>query len=94
MKVLKLDVAGDYLIMAATLMAIKSKLLLPKQELAFDDEALEYFEEGQDPREALVEQLLEYQKYKEAAVVLNYFLVCLLNHQKKKWLQLLWQCLN
>lgn len=71
MKVLKLDVAGDYLIMAATLMAIKSKLLLPKQELAFDDETLEYFEEGQDPREALVEQLLEYQKYKEAAVVLK-----------------------
>ncbi|WP_034549978.1 segregation/condensation protein A [Carnobacterium funditum] len=71
MKVLKLDVAGDYLIMAATLMAIKSKLLLPKQELVYDDETVDYFEEGHDPREALVEQLLEYQKYKEAAVILK-----------------------
>lgn len=68
---LSLDIAGDYLVMAATLMAIKSKLLLPKQELGFDDEAVDLFEEGQDPREALVEQLLEYQKYKEAAILLK-----------------------
>ncbi|MCA9766306.1 MAG: segregation/condensation protein A [Carnobacterium sp.] len=71
MKVLKLDSAGDYLVMAATLMAIKSKLLLPKQEMIIGDEALVFFEEGQDPRDALVEQLLEYQKYKKAAVVLK-----------------------
>ncbi|WP_414838471.1 segregation/condensation protein A [Carnobacterium sp. TMP28] len=71
MKVLKLDSAGDYLVMAATLMAIKSKLLLPKQEMILDDEGLDFFEEGQDPRDALVEQLVEYQKYKKAAVVLK-----------------------
>ncbi len=72
MKVLKLDVAGDYLIMAATLMAIKSHLLLPKQELTFDDETLDYFEGGQDPRESLVEQLIEYRKYKKAAEPMQY----------------------
>ncbi|MGB6178390.1 segregation/condensation protein A [Carnobacterium sp.] len=71
MKVLQLDVAGDYLIMAATLMAIKSNLLLPKKELDLEDEVLDYFEEGQDPRDALIEQLLEYQKYKEAAIILK-----------------------
>lgn len=70
MKVLELDIAGDYLVMAATLMAIKSKLLLPKQELVLDTE-LELIEEGEDPRDALVEQLLEYQKYKKAAAVLK-----------------------
>lgn len=68
MKMLELDVAGDYLIMAATLMAIKSKLLLPKPEL---DEEEDFYEEGIDPREALVDQLLEYQKYKQAASMLK-----------------------
>lgn len=49
MKVLQLDVAGDYLVMAATLMAIKSKLLLPKQEIdaAQDDEG--FYDSGEDP---------------------------------------------
>lgn len=63
MKTLELEVAGEYLVMAATLMAIKSKMLLPKQELEedYDDE----YEE--DPRDALVAQLLEYRKYKYAA---------------------------
>lgn len=70
MKVFELDVAGDYLVMAATLMAIKSKLLLPKQELLLDEE-LDLYEAGEDPREALVEQLLEYQKYKKVANVLK-----------------------
>lgn len=69
--VLSLDSAGDYLVMAATLMAIKSKWLLPKPELNFDDEEAGLYEEGQDPREALIEQLLEYQKYKEAAILLK-----------------------
>ena len=49
--------------MAATLMAIKSKTLLPVQEFVTDDEEL--WEE--DPREELVTQLLEYRKYKYAA---------------------------
>ncbi|MGY3777608.1 segregation/condensation protein A [Isobaculum melis] len=67
MKELQLDIASDYLVMAATLLAIKSKMLLPKQELAIDEEDEGYFETGDDPREALVEQLLEYRKYKYAA---------------------------
>lgn len=68
MKMLELDVAGDYLIMAATLMSIKSKLLLPKPEL---EEEENFYEEGIDPRDALVDQLLEYQKYKQAASMLK-----------------------
>ncbi|MDT1996361.1 segregation/condensation protein A [Carnobacterium divergens] len=71
MKELELDIAGDYLVMAATLMAIKSKMLLPKQELILDDEDESFYEDGEDPRDALVEQLLEYRKYKYAATVLK-----------------------
>ena len=67
MKTLELEVAGEYLVMAATLMSIKSQMLLPKPELDFDYED----EEGEDPREALVQQLLEYRKYKYAASVLS-----------------------
>lgn len=70
MKHLQLEVAGDYLVMAATLMSIKSKLLLPKVELLLDDGG-EFEEEEQDPRAALVEQLLEYRKFKYAASVLH-----------------------
>lgn len=60
MKVLSLDVAGEFLVIAATLTAIKSKMLLPPSEDAEE-------EEGEDPRAELIEHLLEYQKYKEAA---------------------------
>ncbi|MDR0846384.1 MAG: segregation/condensation protein A [Lactobacillales bacterium] len=73
MKVLDLDVIGDYFVMAATLMSIKAKLLLPKQELELEEGEL--FEggdeDGIDPREALVEQLLEYRKFKYAAAMLK-----------------------
>ncbi len=66
MKELKLDVASEFLVMAATLLAIKSKMLLPKHEEALDDEDQEIsFEE--DPRDELVERLIEYRKFKEAA---------------------------
>src|SRR5215207_4666422 len=65
MKHLDISVAGDFLVMAATLIEIKSKMLLPK-ELA-DEEAEEELE---DPREALVRQLLEHQKFKNAAQML------------------------
>jgi segregation and condensation protein A len=66
MSVLKLDVASEFLVMAATLLVIKSKMLLPKHEELFDDEDPGIsFEE--DPREELVERLIEYRKYKEAA---------------------------
>ncbi|MDP4083812.1 MAG: segregation/condensation protein A [Bacillota bacterium] len=61
---LKLDVASEFLVMAATLLAIKSKMLLPKQEeVLFEDE----YEIEEDPRDELVEKLIEYRKYKEAA---------------------------
>ncbi|WP_141993595.1 segregation/condensation protein A [Bacillus sp. B4EP4a] len=66
MQHLELDVASEYLVMAATLLAIKSKTLLPKHEdeLMIDEDG-EIFEE--DPRDELVEKLLEYKKYKNAA---------------------------
>ncbi|WP_141433387.1 segregation/condensation protein A [Bacillus sp. 03113] len=66
MKELELDVASEYLVMAATLLAIKSKMLLPKheEEQLEDDEFLEMED---DPRDELVEKLIEYRKYKEAA---------------------------
>lgn len=69
MKLVELDTAGDYLVMAATLMSIKSNLLLPQQRMINDEE--EFYEDREDPRSALVEQLLEYQKYKQAAIVLR-----------------------
>lgn len=59
----QLEVAGDYFVMAATLMNIKSQMLLPASPV--DEEAGEEVQE--DPREELVEQLLEYQRYKRAA---------------------------
>ncbi|MGX7029948.1 segregation/condensation protein A [Vagococcus zengguangii] len=68
MKELQLEVAGEYMVMAATLMSIKSKMLLPKQELIFNDDDLMAEE---DPRDALVAQLLEYRKFKYAAGVLK-----------------------
>jgi segregation and condensation protein A len=64
MKVLNLDVAGEYLLMASTLLHIKSKMLLPTS-------TEEEEEEGEDPRAELVRRLLEYQKYKEAATELE-----------------------
>jgi segregation and condensation protein A len=66
MKVLHLDVASEYLVMAATLIAIKSKMLLPKHEEAIVEDEMEMNYE-EDPRDELVERLIEYRKYKEAA---------------------------
>jgi segregation and condensation protein A len=60
---LSLDVAGEFLVMAATLTLIKSRMLLPPSEGEED-------EEEADPRAALVQQLLEYQRYREAALEL------------------------
>ncbi|MGK7344765.1 MAG: segregation and condensation protein A [Candidatus Nitrospinota bacterium M3_3B_026] len=67
MKSLNLDVAGEYLLMAATLTYIKSKTLLPKTDITEDEEE----QEAEDPREELVARLLEYKKYKEAALRLK-----------------------
>ena len=66
MKTLNLEVAGEFLLMAATLIHIKSKMLLP-----FSEEASEEEEEGGDPRQELIRRLLEYQKYKEASAQLE-----------------------
>ncbi len=66
MEELNLDVAGEFLVMAATLIHIKSKMLLPRPETAQDS-----FLEEEDPRDELVRRLLEHQKFKQAAEVLH-----------------------
>ena len=68
MRKLDLEIAGEFIVMAATLMSIKSKMLLP-QEIVELDEDSEY--EAIDPREALVQQLLDYKKFKYVATVLK-----------------------
>jgi len=65
MRMLDLNIAGEFLVMAATLIHIKSKMLLPPEE----KELLP--EEEEDPREELVRRLLEYKKFKEVAGVLQ-----------------------
>jgi segregation and condensation protein A len=67
MQELNLDVAGEFLVMAATLIHIKSRTLLPRPETAAGDAD---GEEG-DPRDALVQRLLEHQKFKAAAEILH-----------------------
>jgi len=62
MQTLNLDMAGEFLVMAATLIHIKSRVLLPESDAETDEE-----EEGGDPREELMRRLLEYQRFKEAA---------------------------
>jgi len=66
MQELDLDVAGEFLVMAATLIHIKSKMLLPRPETAAGVEGDE-----EDPRDALVRRLLEHQKFKAAAGLLH-----------------------
>ena len=65
LKDLNLEVAGDFLVMAATLLQIKSRLLLPQDDQEESDE------EESDPRAELVRRLLEYQQYKEAGMVIG-----------------------
>src|SRR4051812_38739626 len=67
MRELNLDIAGEFLVMVSTLMHIKSRLLLPRQELQTQELAELSPEEQGDPRAELVRRLLEYQKYKESA---------------------------
>jgi segregation and condensation protein A len=59
-----MNIVGDFLVMAATLMYIKSYMLLPRTETKDDEEEIE------DPRTSLVKQLLEYKRYKESTFVL------------------------
>ena len=62
MQELDIAVAGDFLVMAATLIELKTRMLLPRDPLATEEE--------EDPRRELVDHLLEYQKYKAAAEML------------------------
>lgn len=64
MQELDLEVAGEFLVMAATLIHIKSRMLLPRPDPAQEDPA-------EDPREALLRRLLEHQKFKAAAELLH-----------------------
>jgi segregation and condensation protein A len=63
LQVIDVEAAGEFLVMAATLMEIKSKMLLPRAECEQKEE--------EDPRLELVKQLIEYKKYKEAAALLD-----------------------
>ncbi|WP_221029040.1 segregation and condensation protein A [Actomonas aquatica] len=69
MRELNLEVAGDFFVMAATLMEIKSRMLLPRGLAAVDTEG--DGDDGMDPRWELVHQLLQYKKFKEAAQELD-----------------------
>src|SRR5206468_6110163 len=64
MKSLDIAVAADFLVMASTLIEIKSKMLLPRDPFAAAEDEIE------DPRQELVDRLLEYEKYKSAAQML------------------------
>jgi len=64
MEEMNLDVAGEYLVMAATLMHVKSRMLLPLSEADVE-------EPDEDPRASLVQQLVEYQRYRQAALALG-----------------------
>ena len=65
MQELNLDVAGEFVVMASTLIHIKSRTLLPRPDPTQEDQI------DEDPREALVRRLLEHQKYKAAAELLH-----------------------
>jgi len=64
MQELNLDVAGEFLVMAATLIHIKSRMLLPRPDPSQEDPE-------EDPREALIRRLLEHQRFKAAAELLH-----------------------
>lgn len=66
MQELNLDIAGEFLVMAATLIHIKSRMLLPRPPSEYELEG-----EAEDPREALVRRLLEHEKFKAAAELLH-----------------------
>ena len=66
MQELDLDAAGDFLVMAATLIHIKARMLVPRLEHETEDEG-----DAEDPRDVLVRRLMEHQKYKAAAELLH-----------------------
>ncbi|MCA0754466.1 segregation/condensation protein A [Paenibacillus sp. N4] len=66
MKELELEVTSEFLVMAATLLAIKSNQLLPKPPV-FEEEYEDWQDDGLDPRDELIQKLIEYRKYKQIA---------------------------
>ncbi len=66
MKELELEVTSEFLVMAATLLAIKSKQLLPKPPV-FEDDYEDWPDDGLDPRDELIQKLVEYRKFKQIA---------------------------
>ncbi|WP_138753452.1 segregation and condensation protein A [Paenibacillus sinopodophylli] len=66
MKELELEVTSEFLVMAATLLAIKSKQLLPKPPI-FEDDYEDWPDDGLDPRDELIQKLVEYRKFKQIA---------------------------
>ena len=72
---LNLDIAGEFIVMAATLIHIKSRMLLPRPDASQEDPE-------EDPRAVLVSRLLEYQKFKAAASLL---------HEREEWRSAQWQ---
>lgn len=75
MRMLDLNIAGEFIVMAATLMMIKSRMLLPPEERAAGEEG----EEEEDPRWELVRQLVAYKKFKDAAAHLQELESCQIN---------------
>ncbi|RXZ77913.1 segregation/condensation protein A [Paenibacillaceae bacterium] len=66
MQEMELEVTSEFLVMAATLLSIKSSQLLPKPPLPMD-EPEDWFDDGLDPRDELIQKLVEYRKYKQIA---------------------------
>lgn len=72
MQELELDVTSEFLVMAATLLSMKSKQLLPRPPIIEFDEDFEYLmDDDEDPREELIRKLIEYRKYKGVASLLH-----------------------
>ncbi|WP_044640284.1 segregation and condensation protein A [Risungbinella massiliensis] len=67
---LRLEIASEFLVMAATLLAMKSRMLLPRTQTK-EEESEEWQEEWADPREELIDRLLEYKRYKRLGEVLR-----------------------
>jgi segregation and condensation protein A len=68
---LELEVTSEFLVMAATLLSIKSKMLLPKPPIIEFDDSLYDLDDELDPRAELVQKLIEYRKYKSIADLLR-----------------------
>lgn len=69
MEELNLEIGGEFLVMAATLLAIKAHMLLPRDE--YEDDAGIYEDDPEDPRDELIRRLLEYRQFREAGRMLS-----------------------